>query len=345
MYLAIPSFSQPHDVAMVMLFGGCAVMLASVLLHSRGWAAENSEHVARRALGHWLPIAAGVLIAFGLGHTDLAVSLLLGTSVAALSGVTGFLLIAGPVEQVPPCAQRVWLFAPVPVVLAFVLGIRGGLGLLDAGLLLAQGALLLFLWIELPATNAAISPAPTPKQPRRLAWRIAELGLCLCLGAVGAWIAIRGTEQLADVDRRYPFMATGATILSVVLAMPMVNTSWPLAASGRAWAPLTSQLGVVFLNLCVLLPAIIIISVARQYFPLISHTDFLRSAVVHWQAWNPLLYPRIAWRLDTVALLILTLMFVPAASGKLRLDWRIAPWLILGYCVYLLSILVANFWG
>ena len=171
------------------------------------------------------------------------------------------------------------------------------------------------------------------------------LGLCLCLGAVGAWIAIRGTEQLAAVDRHYPFMATGATILSVVLAMPMVNTSWPLAASGRTWAPLTSQLGVVFLNLCLLLPAIIIFSVARQYFALIGHTDVLRSAAAHWQGWNMVHYPRIAWRLDTVVLLILALMFVPAATGKLRLNWRIAPWLIFGYCAYLLSILIANSWN
>ncbi|MGA2498667.1 MAG: hypothetical protein ABSH20_13055 [Tepidisphaeraceae bacterium] len=57
------------------------------------------------------------------------------------------------------------------------------------------------------------------------------------------------------------------------------------------------------------------------------------------------LYPRVAWRLDTVVLLILTLLFVPAAGGKLRLDWRLAPWLILGYCAYLLSILVASSWN
>ncbi|MGA2498666.1 MAG: hypothetical protein ABSH20_13050 [Tepidisphaeraceae bacterium] len=263
MTLAIPTFSRPHDVAIVMLSGGCAVMLACVLLHSRGLAAENRPHVTRRALGHWLPIAACVLVAVLLRHTELAVALVLGTSVAALSGVTGFLLIAGPVEQTPPFAQPVWLFAPIPVVLAFVLGIRGGLGLMDAGLLFAQGVLLLVLWIEMPATNEPSPISPTPQLPGQLAWKTAELGLFLCLGAVGAWIAIRGCEQLAEVDRHYPFMATGATILSVVLAMPIVNTSWPLAASGRAWAPLTSQLGVVFLNLCVLLPAIIVFSVAR----------------------------------------------------------------------------------
>jgi hypothetical protein len=55
--------------------------------------------------------------------------------------------------------------------------------------------------------------------------------------------------------------------------------------------------------------------------------------------WEPILYPRICWRIDAVALLILSLLFVPVAAGKLKFDRRIAVWLIIGYCVYLLSVL------
>ncbi len=326
-----PSSLSPSTAAMLSLSSGCAAMLASVLMHSRGLAPENREHVTRRALGHWLPIAVVVLTATILKHADLAISLVFGTAVAAMSGVTGFLLIAGRDDGAPPFAQRVWLFAPIPVILVFALGARGHLLPRDALLLLAQGLLLVLLWVDAPAGD---EPRPIAREglSRRLAWKGGELLLCLGLCAAGAWLAIRGTEQMASLDRRYPFIATGTTILSVVLAMPIVNTSWQLAASGRIWAPLTSQLGVVFLNLCVLLPAVI----------LLAGTGLSTAGWDGLPSWSVVVYPRVAWRLDTLALLVLSLLYVPAACGRLRFDWRLAPWLICGYCAYLLAVLVAN---
>jgi hypothetical protein len=56
--------------------------------------------------------------------------------------------------------------------------------------------------------------------------------------------------------------------------------------------------------------------------------------------WRDVLFPRIAWRVDLVAMMILSLLFVAAATGKVRLDKRLCGWLIMGYCVYLVAIML-----
>jgi len=85
------------------------------------------------------------------GETALAVGIIFGTSVAAISAVLGFVSMAGPLTNVPDRAARVWSFLPVAATLAFVIGFRGTVGVLDAALLLIQGAL---------AINVSLTPGP-----------------------------------------------------------------------------------------------------------------------------------------------------------------------------------------
>jgi hypothetical protein len=54
------------------------------------------------------------------------------------------------------------------------------------------------------------------------------------------------------------------------------------------------------------------------------------------------LYPRLSWRIDAVAILILSLLLVPIAEGKFRLDRRLGGWLIFAYCVYLMTTLIVG---
>ena len=56
----------------------------------------------------------------------------------------------------------------------------------------------------------------------------------------------------------------------------------------------------------------------------------------------PLLYPRTIWRIDAVTLLLLSLVLLPIAMGRFKLDKQVAGWLIVAYCVYLLSVLIVN---
>jgi Ca2+/Na+ antiporter len=143
-------------------------------------------------------------------------------------------------------------------------------------------------------------------------------------------LALRGAEQLQTLDRRYPVEAFASTILSLVLAVPMAASGAALTRNGQGWAPLTAHLGVVFLNLGVLLPAVVLASGSDW-----AHLGWTRGA------WTPVLFPRAAWRIDAPALLILCLLRVPAAVGRLRLDARLTPWLLVGYGAYLLALLWA----
>ena len=57
---------------------------------------------------------------------------------------------------------------------------------------------------------------------------------------------------------------------------------------------------------------------------------------------RPLFYPRTIWRIDAVTLLMLSLVLLPIALGRFKLDKQVAGWLIVAYCVYLLSVLIVN---
>lgn len=315
-------FGDARREAVLLLFSGALGLLGAVLAMTRSIVADDRPLPGRRALLHWLPIAALALVATAMGHAEMGLGLVFGTSVAVLSAVAGFVLLAAPLQDVPEEARRLWPFLPAPALLVFLLGFGGTVGLSEAGYLALQGLAMLLLWSGAPtdqSQNAQVAVSPF----RRLAdWGFVVLALAL----LAAWVATRGAQRLQAVDGRYPTAVTATTLLSLVLALPMISTGVPLAVQGRAWAPLTAQVGVVFLNLGLLLPAIIVLAV---FAPGAGPADA-----------TPLLYPRIAWRIDAVAMLILSLLLVPASLGKVKLDRSIACWLIGGYCVYLLAVLV-----
>jgi hypothetical protein len=243
------------------------------------------------------------------------------------------------------------------VLLVFVLGFDGALGLLHALVLLGQGVLVLMIWTA--GAAAERSPADggqpqAPPQPLAAAPRhspeiaegrwaisiltIAQLMVLVALAAIAAWAATRGAQRLQQIDWRYPAGALGATLLSVVLAMPMVSTGVPAALETRAWAPITGQIGVVLLNLCLLLPlAILIPGIAETVTGYSAAT--MPSTQPLWRL-PAITYPRVAWRIDAVALLILSLLYVGVAESRLRLDRRVGAGLIIGYCAYLLAVLI-----
>src|SRR5687767_6565354 len=114
-------FSDPRQLAVVLLFGGGLGLLLSVMFATRAINFELDTTPTRRIFAHWLPIVAAVFLATILRQGEIAVAIIFGTSVAMLSVVTGFVAMAGPLIEVPAHARRVWPFLPVLATLIFVL--------------------------------------------------------------------------------------------------------------------------------------------------------------------------------------------------------------------------------
>src|SRR4051812_1396386 len=184
----MPEFlGEPRQQAVVLLFLGGVGLLISVMFAGRALNFENDLSPARRILAHWLPIVAAVLFATILGYGEMAVAMIFGTSVALLSVVTGFVVMAGPLEEVPNQPRRLWPFLPVLATLVFVLGLRGTLGTFEVTALIVQGLLLLLLWRG-STEGSSKSPIGNLIRPLQIFGLLSAMGLA----AVGAWAATRG---------------------------------------------------------------------------------------------------------------------------------------------------------
>lgn len=329
--------------SILLLLGGAVGLLGSVLTMAAGLAVESGRPVWR-TIAHGLPILTAAIVATCLGHAEMAIGMIFGTSVASLSAVAGFIALTRPLDALPRRAERLWSFLPVPATLAFVLGLNGEVGLFDAALLAAQGVLVLAICIE-PLNNAgdpgtpaaATDPAPTPRRTSPL-----EVVFALLLAALSAWAATRGAENLSQHDIRYSTETLASILLSIALAMPMISTGMQAASEGRTWNPLTGQIGLVLLNLCVALPLVIVLGAWLNRTPLPSSSPLWGIPSLPHFTWGTVLFPRIVWRIDALAIVILSLVLLPVASGRIRLDRRLAGWLVGGYFAYMLVVFIAD---
>jgi len=325
--------SEPRQQAIILLFLGGIGLLAAVMFAARAIQFEQDATPTRRIFAHWLPIVAAVLFATILGYGEMAVAMIFGTSVALLSVVSGFVVMAGPLVEIPSQPRRLWPFLPVLTTLVFVLGLRGMLGVFELTALIIQGLLLLLLW----GGSKQNLPTPTPSVCNPTS-PLAILGLlvAMALAAVAVWAATRGAASLAQVDVRYPGPVIAATLLSIALALPMVSSGVVTASEGRTAIAIGAQVGIVMLNFTVLLPATILLRM------LITSIARPSTSPASGPGIETFLYPRLSWRIDAIALLILSLLMVPIAEGKFRLDRRLGGWLIFAYCVYLMTTLIVG---
>ncbi|HEV8604529.1 MAG TPA: hypothetical protein VGQ99_04140 [Tepidisphaeraceae bacterium] len=330
----MPGFlADPRQQAVVLLFAGGLGLLLSVTFAVRSIGFEQDGTPGRRIFAHWLPIVAAVLLATCIGYGEMAVAIIFGTSVAILSVVTGFVVMAGPLLEVPNQPRRLWPFLPVLATLVFVLGLRGTLGLFEIVALIIQGLLILLLWTSSKQSSPQPPPPTTPTGPLQILGLLAAMALA----AVAAWAATRGAQALSQRDLRYPSPVIAATLLSIALALPMISTGVVTASEGRPALALSAQVGIVLLNFTVLLPATILLRIFLKLITTVPTTSPTTSIAI-----PPFLYPRLSWRIDAVALLILSLILVPIAEGKFRLDRRLGGWLIFAYCVYLMTVLLVG---
>ena len=376
--MLLAAVSSTPDI--VFLFAGAGLVLyvaSRAAVDALTSASEPSP--GKLAVGHWIPIACAALLATAAGRAEIGIGLAFATSVASIGMVLGVLTcishdVAGSAER-----ANAWPFVVPAAVLTLLAGFSGSLTWWHALMLLGLGACVMSVWcgrqrddnpqVAKRAATAAAAPAggfeilPTPSQqppadaspattppqsegPPRIArvWRVIQFVLALALSIAGGWLAYRATTVADDRTR----VATGgliaAAVVSPLLVLPMLGTGAIAAHHGRLSSALAGIVGVVLLNLCALLPLVILVAYARQ---VVLDWDKFQPAVAATTAattepaetldqLRPIPFPLAVWRVDTALLIVFGLLLIPISLGRLTL--RKAEGLALAalYAIYLI---------
>jgi Ca2+/Na+ antiporter len=354
----------------VILLGGMVALFAcsrvlTILFARVGGGAD--ARIGARAVTLFVPIAAASLIAMFLGRPEIAVGIVFGTRVGAATLAVGFVAVADPIKPGPARWRRLWPFLLVASLLVFVAGFKGSLNWHDAVALLIEGLIVFSLWTE-PA-EYSVSPHDTLTEsdlahedddPRAItlsyatrasdqdAWpvgRVAvltfELAMIATLLWLGGWAVAQGAVRSSTTLRGMSTSGLAASVVSLALILPMMHGSWRMAAGGRAWAPVTAQIGVVLLNLCALLPALILLPYIAANVPALTRWS---GDALAWHEGLPrlLIYPTAVWRIDNVLLIIMGVMLLPVALGKWALGREEGLALIAGYAFYLTATIATS---
>jgi len=348
-----------------------ALAAAALYLASRaaagaltGWAAADAtsrDTPGRRAVGHWIPVAATAIVAAARNEPELAVAVAFGTSVACLSLVLGALNLLAPMGP-PPERRRTWPFVLPAALLLLIAGFSGHLSWIHALALLLLGCALAAAWRE-PALREVprdVSDGPVaalPAQPLDVtgdgtndpppAWaKGAEIVLCVALAVIGGWTAVSAAAKAEAVSHVVAPSLFSVLILSPLLTLPLLNPASPEQAAQTTPSQVSTLVGIVLLNLCLLLPAVTFYWYLKTGFgalPALYKTTFSSAVLALRDNARPLPYPLTSWRIDSVFLTVLGFAFVPVALGR----WAIGKWeagaLIAGYLVYLMVVALATF--
>jgi hypothetical protein len=236
----------------------------------------------------------------------------------------------------------------------------------DAIALATEGLLLLSLWndrndpgnatTQTILNEASVDPVlrpstfplnyatPASSSPWTLR-RVLLLTLELCLVAIllwlGAWAITQGTVRTGALLRNMSSSAIAGSIVSLSLVLPMMYGSWRLSAGGQGWAPVTTQIGIVILNLCALLPALILLPYLAAHVPQVARWS---GDSMLWHEGLPklLLFPSPMWRIDNIVLIIMGVFLLPVAFGKWSLGREEGMVLIAGYFFYLTATIASG---
>jgi hypothetical protein len=294
----------------------------------------------KMAFAQWLPIAWLALLASLRGHSEVGFGVAMATSVAALALNLGVLVLMAPGANpegevaIAPAgaapAARAWPFVVPAALLAFLAGFTGFLNFFHALMLLLLGACVLAVWRVRPPDDAI----PIARSAHRRRIRPIQLVLAIALGGVGAWLALQAI-LVADAKTRVATSGLiAAAVMSPLLVLPMLGAGAIAVQNGRMSSVIASLVGVALLNVCCLLPLIVV-------------CDYAHSAYVAWHGgmhdWRTLLaqlkptaYPLAVWRVDTILLVVLGLLLVPVSLGRWTLKKAEGLCLALGYVAYLL---------
>jgi hypothetical protein len=206
-----------------------------------------------------------------------------------------------------------------------------------------EGLALWPLWRD-DSSDAEWHPAPHDAAPpvaidSTIAWLAVFLAILIAIAA--GYAALRGAEAMSHVTVRVSAGAIGASLLSLMIVAPTVQGARRLASLGASWVPVTAQIGVVLLNLCVLVPAVALTPYVTAWRAALRWHG---SLSIDWSAYAPhaTIFPLATWRVDATVLVILSVLFLPVAMGKWNMGKEEGAILIVGYCFYLMAVMATG---
>lgn len=333
--------------------GAALVAAGAVMLYAASRAAADAlaggdaDRPGLRALGHCLPVAAVALLCLhpGIalpgaegGRPQIAVGLVFATSVGCLSLVLGIVTYLAPAVTLPP-SRRAWPFVLPAALLALIAGFSGSLTVIHAGMLALLGLVVMNLWLgpnePEPGLAPVLSIAPPPGG--RQGYRRLRLALAVALALVGGWAMARGAAQLELVSRMFSGPLVAAGVLSPLLTLPVLGATARLAERGEAGSAVATLVAVALVNLCLVLPLVIVVNYAvtgaAQPSPAATTAPVVAASPGSFG--QPAPYPLIAWRVDTVILVVLGFGLIPWSLGRWAISRLESAALIFGYAIYL----------
>jgi hypothetical protein len=314
-------------IAEVVLIAGIAVLYAATRLALSMWAPPHGAAPKRRALAQWLPILTTTAAAVAMREPRIAVGLIFGTSVACLSLVLGLSSYIAPLHELP-ANRRVWPLVLPAALLVLLIGFRGNFTWAHAVMLLVMGASFLAVWLELPAKGQASEQVSTPP---RIGW---PMILALVLAVAGGWAAVRGAIQTGQSSRLISAPLIATAVLSPLMMLPALGSAAIAAHRGQIGNVITSLCGTVQLNLCALLPAVIL---CEAFWGLAVHVDSSTAMAASSGPLPATPFPLVTWRVDTVVLVLLGFALIPVASGRWLPERIESTLLVVIYAAYLLA--------
>ena len=276
------------------MIGGVAIQYIATRLALTAVAPADGSRPGRQAVGQWLPVLLTSAAALLFRRPEVALSLIFGSSVASLSLIMGMTTYVSPMVHLPP-ERRLWSFVLPAAFMLLLAGFHAQLTWYHALMLLILGGAILAVWVERPPAEAGPARGPLTIEPPPLVL----LPIAAALMALGAWVSVRGAVFTSSRLMSPELLA--ATILSPLLLLPSLGSGTMLAQKGHAERVVTSLCGTVYLNLCLLLPVVILVGYAVA--PEIGRR-------------GPTGFPMITWRVDTVVLLALGFVLLPMAYAR-----------------------------
>lgn len=359
-----------ENFGLLMMLGAAVALYVAARAAFDALGSRNISSPGARAGAHLLPIALTAIAATIMGRPEIAVGVIFATSVGSLSLVLGIIVCTTPITSAPPFWRRRWAFVLPASLLALLAGFSGRLTAIHALFFFIQGIVLSAVWLDrsressaesIPAAPVPVESPPDQIHDRVQRVRIIQIILAAAVGGLGAWAATHAAVHMSNELRALSTGLIAVVILGPLLTLPMIATGMESAQRGRPDLAATTSVGLTLMNLCFLLPLIILLwyvmpTVSNAVKQMRAANESVAQVVPATQTiqpvspaeskvrepFTPMNYPMSVWRIDTVALIILGLMLLPAAAGR----WPLGRWegigLIFGYVVYLL---ISSPWG
>jgi len=340
--------------AVLVALAGLACYIASRAA-ADALAGVDPDKPGLRALGHCIPIAAVAFMCLRpalappdhpdgqVGEAQIAVGVIFAASVACLTLVLGVVTYLAPVGPMPN-SRRVWPFVLPTALLALVAGFDGRLTWIHAAMLMLLGLAILNVWhggaeprVESEYTpEGEDAPARRSRTPRWI-----QLGLAIALALVGGWAMARGAATLDQSSRLLTGIVLAGTVIGPLLTLPVLGNTAQFAERGHVASAVTTLVMMVLINLCAILPLIILAHHALSgLLPAASAAATTVDPQGFVQRIQPAPYPIISWRVDTVILVVLGFGMIPWAIGRWTISRAESIALIFAYAIYLALIAI-----